>query len=352
MHALSAESSLTLYHQFGSWINPTPSSGIHLPGCPTPFSEIDFRQSKDLWTAIESGEAELPGQPDIVHSNSFAAPKLPQHIPLVYTVHDLCFWTHPEYTSEKNRIACQRYLLDGLNNADAFIFVSQSSHDDFERILPDWLETNKKPAQVIRSGSRFEPNEATTNCYEDNDAPFLFVGSIEPRKNIDGLLASYSAYHKGHKSPRPLKIIGSPKWFAPVLVDKINAASASLPIEYCGYLEDTQLQHHFETAFAFLFPSHYEGFGLPVIEAMSFGLPCICQDLASVREFAQASALFTDFNQPEIASRSLAQLENDRNKYDSLSAAGRAAVKTQNWKRAAIETLDFYRKVLTLSGKK
>tara|TARA_B110000037_G_C17076662_1_gene488161 strand:- start:759 stop:1712 length:954 start_codon:yes stop_codon:yes gene_type:complete len=302
--------------------------------------------ARDLWAEIESGTKPLPGNPDLVHSNSFLAPTLSPAVPLIYTIHDLTFWTHPEYTSERNRIVCQGHLLKALKNADAFIFVSQTSKNDFEEVLPDWLESSEKPHRVIRSGSRFTAKTSNPNRFQNQNAPWLYVGSIEPRKNIEGLLATYRDYCLNSESPRPLTLIGGAKWHSEPIIEQIQEAAKELPITYHGYLDDDTLAEHFANAFALLFPSHYEGFGLPVIEAMSFGLPTICQDLPSLREFSEGAAIFTDFTQAETASSELLKLEREQTLYNSLSKTGLESVSTQNWDKTAVETLEFYKEVL------
>jgi hypothetical protein len=157
--ALAAEApkdDIYLYHHFGTWFNEDTSNGTHLSQANTkePFSLLSANAARELWTAVASGQCELPGSPDIVHANCYQAPRVGS-AKLVYTVHDVSFWVYPEYTTEVNRLVCQQGILDAVSRAAGFVFVSQSTRDEFEKIFPGLCSRRNIAAIVAPHASRF-----------------------------------------------------------------------------------------------------------------------------------------------------------------------------------------------------
>ena len=355
-HALAAaagpERQLILYHDFGRWVNHdkrrhNPLHGTRIDGCPSPFKELDQGQSTELWQALADGKATPPGEPDLIHSNSYMAPRVPG-IPLVYTVHDLFFWTRPEFSTEPNRIICQEQFLAALSHAAAFHFISQATLDDFEALFPNWLERSRRPYRVIRSGPRLQakspPQPEQRSC--DPLAPWLFVGTLEPRKNVEALLDAYLAYARLSPSPRPLQLVGGSGWKSEATQARIAALSQTLPISYRGYLPDEDLAASYQSAFAVLSPSHCEGFGLPVIEAMAFGLPVVCNPYASAQEFAAEAATFVDFGQAEAVAQAMLELETKQSLYLERSQLSATKAQRFSWDKTARQLLALYESLL------
>ena len=147
-----------LYHQFGEWINEDTKSGTHL-------------ESRNVWEPFRASESceklggsgkqssavrrPLPGAPDIVHANCFQAPSVAP-AKLVYTVYDVSFWIYPEFATEENRLVCQRGVLEAIGRAAGFVFISQSSLDEFEQIFPGLLEEKGIKHTVALLASRFQ----------------------------------------------------------------------------------------------------------------------------------------------------------------------------------------------------
>ena len=120
-------------------------------------------------------------------------------------------------------------------------------------------------------------------------------------------------------NPRPLVIVGGKGWMSEAYHQRLEELEQKYDLIYYGYVPDSKLIDLYEKAFALLFPSHYEGFGLPVIEAMNFSLPVISNDIMSIQEFASNAATFVDFNNPsEVASRMI-KLESDQDAYNEQS---------------------------------
>ncbi|MBD5780908.1 glycosyltransferase family 4 protein [Pelagicoccus sp. NFK12] len=338
--------SVILYHHFGDWLNPDTRPGTEIEGVAEPFRAQTREEAREVWREIANGSPP-PLAPDIVHSNSFMAPSVPT-AKLVYTVHDLCFWTHPQFTSETNRSVCQKHLLLALQRACAFHFISETTRNDFENLLPGFLERSKKPHVVAQSGCRLEPPPptASANPQKSPQSPWLFVGTIEPRKNVEALLDAYVEYAKRQDQPRPLHIIGGQGWESQATHNRISSLSRNNDIRYHGYVADERLKEHYRSAYALLCPSHYEGFGLPVIEAMSYGLPCIANSIPSIREFAEGSIELVDFSDIRSVCSAMLQLESEPERYSERRWQGLKTSSHFTWQRTASTLIDFYHQLI------
>jgi hypothetical protein len=203
-----------LYHHFGSWLNPDNSKGTHLlqSNVKEPFRSMSVLDARELWAAVASGERELPGDPEVVHSNCYQAPKIGS-AKLVYTVYDMSFWVHPEFTTEENRLVCQKGTLEAASRAVGLVFISQSTRNEFEKILPGFCDRRNVAVTVAPLASRF-PSVGESR----SDIPsggWLAVGSLEPRKNYEALLDALEAVQAGDRkrSVRGLRNLRARAWF-------------------------------------------------------------------------------------------------------------------------------------------
>lgn len=278
------------YHHFGSWINGSTQAGIRPPigrevACP--FLGVPAEEARRMWDRISAGDATAPGEPDVVLSLSFHAPRI-AGAKLVVLVHDVSFWLHPACTTELNRTLCQGELLRALRQASGLVFPSHSSKADFETMLPGWLSDTRLPSAVIPHASRFAPRARSLRC--GASAPWLVVGSLEPRKNHSLLLEAYALYSKSVRSPRPLMFLGGAGWKSEAVQRRIAQWSGPGNVTWKGYTTDETLLDHYVSAHCLLQPSLHEGFGLPVVEASSADLPVIISDIGALSELVGPAA--------------------------------------------------------------
>jgi len=336
---------IILYHQFGGWINWDTSNGtiIERPNVVSPFLGSSWLTGKIVWKRIEAGRAELPGDPEIVHAHCFQAPPVGGSR-LVYTVYDFGFWTHSEFTTEANRFACQRGLLDAIHSAAGLVFISENSRSDFFRLFPGLAERRGLETTVVLLASRFpcvaEPRSAFPT------GPWLSVGALEPRKNFDVLLDAFEIYWNRSKSRRQLWLAGGKGWKSEGTWERIADLQKRGLVRHCGYVPDNELCRLYQEAFGFVFPSHYEGFGLPVLEAMSQACPVITSRNSSLPEVGGNAVLYWDGKSAETLARSLLQLEEDEPLYLRASGEGLARASTFSWEKTALELRKFYDRVL------
>lgn len=336
-----------LYHRFGSWLATDPALGTRLSeACvDMPFTRQTEKEARAIWKGLAVGQGRLPGEPDLVQSNSFQAPCVGK-AKLVVVVHDVSFWAHPEFTTEGNRRVCQRGVLDALKRADGFLFISQSSRDEFERFLPGWLERHQKPAAAIPLASRLEAHGDAAS-----DAPYwLAVGSLEPRKNYETLLVALERYWQRSARRIPLQLAGGDGWRNERLLARLAQLERAGMVRRLGYVPDEALGGLYASATGFIFPSWYEGFGLPVLEAMQCGCPVISSDRTSLPEIGGEAVRWIDPANPDSICEAMLRLESDPRFREDLIAAGRRQAIRFSWERTARATLDFYEKVLTKRG--
>lgn len=352
-HALVAaapENEYFLYHHFGQWFNPGTEAGtrIDAPQVQEPFRALSADEAAVFWRRIGSGESPLPGAPDIVHANSYQAPPVGD-ARLVFTVYDVAYWMHPEFTTDGNRLHCQEGVFAALARADGFLFISESSHREFSQILPGWLERHGKPWAVTHLGPRERPSVVgSTPSTRNGDDYWLAVGTLEPRKNYETLLDALDLYWARSPRPLPLRIAGGGGWKSDVLKSHLATLEAQGRLQRLGYVSDAELTRLYAGTQALLFPSWHEGFGLPVLEAMSHGAPVICSDRASLPEVGGDAAVYVDPASAESICRAMLALESDPGQRTRMVEAGHRQAARFSWEKTARETLDFYRRVCAM----
>lgn len=336
---------LFLYHHFDTWINEHTKEGTRIdkPGVSAPFPKMTSTQARNIWEQVRDGAGSLPGKPDIVHSNNFCAPRV-SPAKLVYTLYDLSFWACPEFSTEANRMACQRGLMEGLKGADAFVFISEFSQKEFNRLLPGYLERTGKPNAVIYPAAR---GVRATALSEKPENFWLSVGSLEPRKNYAMLLSAVELYWNRSTYPKPLWICGGSGWLSGDLLEKIRSLETEGKVRHMSYLPDDELEHLYQTAFGLLFPSFYEGFGLPVVEAMSHGCPVICSSASCLPEIGGDAAVYVRPDHPEDLASAMLAWEQQPYVRQNYARRGLDHSLKFSWQKSAEALLHFYTKILS-----
>jgi glycosyltransferase involved in cell wall biosynthesis len=345
--AEAPENTYLLYHHFDAWINPDTSAGTFLdvPQAEHPMRSLGFEEAAGLWRSINLGEAPFPGGPDIVHANSHQAPRV-SPARLVYTVYDVSFWTHPQYTTDANRLVCQQGLIAALDHADGLLFISESTRRDFQRVLPGWLEASGIPSAVTLLGPRAPAPPPPDAAPERPSDCWLAVGTLEPRKNYEALLDALNLYWPRSANPRPLLIAGGSGWKSEPLKRRLAELETLGRVQLLGYVPDPELAQLYTHARALVFPSWNEGFGLPVLEAMGHGCPVICSRRASLPEVGGDAAIYIDPARPESICEAMLEFESTPHRREQMAAAGLAQAARFSWEKTARETVDFYERVL------
>jgi glycosyltransferase involved in cell wall biosynthesis len=344
MAALAPEYRFLAYRHFGQCFMD-PGKLAPLPGrtnITDPLAGQSLEATVIAWENALAQE-QPPGRPDLVHSTSFQSPRF-KDCKLVVTIFDLSFWAVPEYTTENIRLGCQAGVLNSLQHADGLIFISEHARREFDRFLPDYQRRGEIATIVTPLASRWPAVGQATATSGDY---WLFVGSIEPRKNLLNLLTAYEGYALNHPAPRPLWLAGGRGWRNDEILARIKALEFRSLVRYLGHVPEDDLQRLYRNAHALVFPSWYEGFGLPVLEAMGQGCPVICSDRTSLPEVGGDAVHYIDPADPATLTAALLRLEQDPAYRNRLVQRGLVQAAQFSWEQTAKQTLAFYEQILS-----
>ena len=267
----------------------------------------------------------------------------------VVTIHDLITKIYPHTFPIKQRIVQNTLLPHILSKADKIIFVSRSTEDDVKKFYPQHAEKVK----VIYEGvePQFYPRSKdevveVLNKYKIHFKYFLFLGTLEPRKNIIRLIEAFIRLKQEGNVETRLVITGRKGWLYKEIMEKIQQSPFSQDIVFTGFIDDEDLPFLYSGAEMFLYPSLYEGFGLPVLEAMACGTPVITSNLSSLPEVTGEAGILIDPLKVEEIFQAMEKLSADKELREELQKKGLERAKLFSWKRAAKETLELYKEML------
>ena len=174
----------------------------------------------------------------------------------------------------------------------------------------------------------------------------LFVGTVEPRKNLLTLMRSFDQILRQTSRRPQLVVVGAEGWLMDELFAFIKQSSISDRLRLTGYLDDNDLRALYSSCTVFVYPSIYEGFGLPPLEAMACGAPVIASNIATFQETLGSAAQLVAPNDVEALARSIVEILGDEDRRRALSRRGLEQAAKFSWERTAQLTLDVYREVL------
>ena len=319
-----------------------------LPHTNIPLDARPWRMG--VWVAHALGVAMdrwLP-RADVFHATEHLLPPL-KNARTVFTLHDLIFQFFPEYHLPLNRWFLTHAMPHFLRRADAIIAVSECTKRDamrFYNIAPEKitviyegvnpaLHRVDDPARVAEIRAR----------YAKHQPYLLFVGTIEPRKNISALVDALKILC-ARGFPHRLLIVGRKGWLYQPTFDHVQETGMSDAVDFLDFVPDDDLSVLLSGCDAFVFPSLYEGFGLPPLEAMACGAPVICSNTSSLPEVVGDAALLVNPRDATEIANAIARVLTDSQLRDELRAKGFAQAAKFSWERAARETLAVYQRVL------
>ena len=291
-----------------------------------------------------AGRPRLPRPLDaaeVVHSPSPAAvpPAAPRRR-LVVTVHDLAFLVHPEAFPWQWRLMYQAALRRAARAADAILTPSRSTADDLERLArADPARIRVTPLAATLPETSADVDEVLTRLGVPR--PYvLFVGTLEPRKNLPRLVRAYGRL--AGELPHALVLAGPMGWHGAELEDEVGRTPPGRVVT-TGGLGPGDLDALYRGANVFAYPSLYEGFGLPLVEAMARGLPIVTSRVSSMPEVAGDAALLVDPRSEREIHEALARVLTDAELAARLAAASAERARSFSWRTTADLTLEAYR---------
>jgi glycosyltransferase involved in cell wall biosynthesis len=334
---------------------PNPGAVRQFPQAP------NFRRRevgiRERWLTIAWHRIHLPlsaelfsGPVDLFHSPDFVLPPV-KKARTILTVHDLAFLLHPECAHEKLRAYLESVVPRSIERADFIIADSENTRNDVCVLMG--VEPDK--VAVVPGGveERFAPVTDPVQLQQARefarvgDKPFIVaVSMLEPRKNLTTLMDAFAMLKLGGRLPDHKLVIGGGRGW---LVEGIMNHHASSPVRddiiMAGFVPDDLLAALYTSADVLAFPSLYEGFGLPVLEAMACGTPVVSSNSSCMPEVAEGAALMVDPKDVEQLAASLERAITDQELRANLRAKGLKRASEYTWDRAAQKLLSVYEKV-------
>lgn len=277
----------------------------------------------------------------------------------VITIHDLAIFDHPEWFPQsilKRFLSTRIFVPHSVKRANTIIVPSESTARDVRRLFPG----SDRKIVVVPHGVLTPPSidiesaEELRVRYHLSERYLLFVGTLEPRKNIATLIRAFRTMHASDKfRDLSLVIAGSKGWKYDEIFVEIEKTkqqfAPNAPVKYVGYVSAKEKFTLMKHAIAFIYPSRYEGFGLPVLEAMSVGTPIIAGNTSSLPEVVGDAGLFVNPENEDELAGVMRKILNNEALQATLSQKGQARAKEFTWMKTAERLWKLYRETVEKS---
>ncbi len=318
------------------------AAGLHL--C---FSRLPTHRPplRILWEQVAQPWAVRQAGVDLIHGAAFVGP-LASRCPSVITVHDLSFLLYPQGFRALNRYYLQLFTRLSVRRAQRVIAVSESTKRDLVH------HYGLSPARIdvvyngVDAAFRPLPEDQVADFRGRRGLPprfILFVGTLEPRKNVMRLLHAYARLSPGRP---PLLLIGGRGWLYDELFSAVERLHLSEEVRFVGYVPAEELPWWYNAAELFVYPSLYEGFGLPPLEAMACGTPIITSTASALPEVVGQAGILVHPADTEALAAAIEQVLADRELRERMRAAGLAQARRFSWRQTARGTVASYRRAL------
>ncbi len=290
----------------------------------------------------------LPRNIHLLHSPDFIPPRGGTWKSVI-TIHDLSFLLYPHFLTPDSQQYYNNQIRHAVRRADAILADSNTTRNDILEHLD--VAPDKVTTVYLAPHERFQPqpNQIVKSTLSRLKLPsqyLLFVGTFEPRKNINGLLQAYSSLiSKQHDTPQ-LIMIGRQGWLHEPIGDLIRKLNLQNQVQILTNVDVQDLPAIYTGAIALLLPSHYEGFGFPVLESMACGTAAVISDKGSLPEIAGDSALQCNPNSTESIEEAITLLLTDSKLRSNLEKKGHKQSSLFTWNKCCQQTLDVYNQVL------
>lgn len=328
-------------------INADGDEIVPFPSVPRSVPLIHNRSALDPWATYRRlallYAVNSPGSPllgcmtrrfDAFHITSQIR-NVPRHTRITGTLHDMTCWIMPQVHTQAN-VGAELDFVDLLvRRSPGILAVSNNTKNDAVRLL----KINPDRIQVIYPGVADDFFDA--DPLHRPKRYVLYVGTIEPRKNIVTLLDAWKKVRPSLREEFDLLLAGAVGWKSEDILARLQSGVSG--VEYLGYVPQHRLPELMAGATAFVYPSLYEGFGFPVVEAMAARVPVVTSNNSSLAEVADSAAVLVDPESPQDICDSLEGLLTSPASRARYSQAGWARAKTFSWKESACRAIEFFR---------
>ena len=348
LRRLAEDDIVPLAHRRRLW---EPPSTLHSPfsnlTLHPPFSNLQspVSMNKTLWMQTVLPWLLTRLRTDVCHfTNGVASLWTP--CPSVVTIHDMTLWLFPQHHYRRRLLAMRPLMPLAARRATAIIAVSHSTKRDIVRILgvPESKVhvIYEAPAPCFRPLTSSPKLEEVRRRYRLPQRFVLYVGTIEPRKNLVRLLEAFAHLRQGRAIPHALILAGHRGWKDETVFATVERLGVQDAVRFLGYVPEDDLVALYNLADVLVFPSLYEGFGLPVLEAMACGTPVVTSPRGSLQEVAGDAAVFVDPTEVGSIAEGLRRILKDPAEREALRARGLAHASRFTWEAAALRTWQLY----------
>ncbi|MFH1061307.1 MAG: glycosyltransferase family 1 protein [Candidatus Omnitrophota bacterium] len=314
------------------------------------YKQLSSPLIRSFWSQCRIPLELMFKNPDILHLPT--GHKVPFNCPkhTVVTIHDLAFIKFPQYFESSVRWRCLRFTQHAIAKAQKIIAISESTKKD----ILEYYKVDAQKVEVIYHGVDAEfkqiqdkPRiEAVCRKYGINLPFVLFVGVLQPRKNISRLIRAFKQVLNSSSLDLQLVIAGNKGWMYADMFNTLKQAGIADQVVFTGYAPKPDVVCLLNAAKVFVLPSLYEGFGLPILEAMACGVPVIASNVSSMPEIVRDAGILVDpYKEPEIAQALLDIINNPRLAND-LIAKGFKIARNFTWEKTARKTLMLYESMI------
>lgn len=285
---------------------------------------------------LKKGPGRLLGDVDVFHSSSYDLKK-PKNARYIVTVHDVIIKAYPHGHSAKTIKEVDDKLARVLDEADVLVADSHSTESDLMR----FYGVDRRKIHVIYPGvdAGSKRQETGTAGVEDY---ILFVGTLEPRKNIAGLIKAFDWLKKEYGIKEKLYIAGMRGWMFEEIFKAYEDSEFKKDIVFKGYVTEEELTRLYQNAMVFVYPSFYEGFGFPIVEAFSYGIPVVTSKASSCGEIAGDSALLVEPSDYKEIGNGIYKLISEPALRETFREKGLKRAGGFSWDRTAREFLNLF----------
>jgi glycosyltransferase involved in cell wall biosynthesis len=323
-------------------LNGSCPPGVVRPRVPRPMNKTLWMQMFLPWQLARLGA-------DVSHFTNSVSPLCAPGRQVI-TIHDMTLWLLPELHYSRRLLAMRPFIPLAARRARAIITVSQSAKDDIVRIL---RVPPQKVHVVYEAASscfqRAQPSAELDAIRARHHLPerfILYVGTIEPRKNLVRLLEAFHSLRTRNKLEHALILVGSRGWKEHAILSMVDTLQLHDSVRFLDHLPATDLVALYSLADLFAFPSLYEGFGLPVIEAMACGTPVVTSDRGSLAEVAGEAAQVVEATDVDSIAWGIKRVLDDREWWLELQARGLRQAARFSWSTTARQTRQVYEWVM------
>lgn len=265
----------------------------------------------------------------------------------VTTFHDISIFTCPEYHPKDRVRYMEKSLQESMASAKLILTVSDFSRNEIIRLF-NYPAERIVTTKLACSGDYIQRDlpecQSVLQKYQlEWQGYALYIGTMEPRKNIRGLLQAYQKLPMETRARYPLILSGYRGWEDNILWQLVERGTREGWIRYLGYVPDSDLPYLYAAARTFVYPSFYEGFGLPILEAMSCGIPVVCSNVTSLPEVVGDAGLLSSPNDIDTLSAHILQSLQDDSWREEAVARGLVQAQQFSWENCTAQTINAYK---------